>query len=433
MAVTTFNSNIPALSVQRRLGESTAGLRRSYERLATGLRINRASDDAAGLAIADTLRSDIRLYGQALRNMNDGLSMLNIAESSVDSQTNIIQRLAELAEQSANGTLSFSQRRALNLEYVSLAREYARLAQTTTFNGQQLLMADRPGNVSSFSLQVGLTGALTSRIDVNTTDTGPFSGVVNIDPGQNEVQDGFFNAVDWDRFVNAVEDGEQTFFASYSQVATVTVTDTAGNNRELLIAVGESDTVLAGTTISFFVAERQSDGLRMVTVQPSASGFGIDFAVDIDPATGRPVASDRSKTVSIAFSDARQATFTLDFNAIRFRSATTDGVAPTNIEFSNVMSASSARVALDLTKRKIQELATIRGTFGAAASRLITSINNATVGREGASSAESRIRDIDVAEESAALVRQQIIQQVGAQTLSLANRQPELLLSLLRF
>ncbi len=433
MAISTFNSNIPALTVQRRLGEATSGLRRSYERLATGLRINRASDDAAGLAIADTLRTDTRLYAQAIRNMNDGLSLINIAESGLESQTNIIQRLSELAEQAANGTLSFTQRKALNLEYQALVREYGRLAQTTTFNGQQLLLADRPGNVSSFALQVGLNSSANSRINVNTADTGPFSGTVNIDPGENGAHDGFLDAVDHDIYHNRVAEGEAAFYSYYSQIASVTVKDSAGNDRTLLIALADSDTLIGGTTVSFFVAERQADRLRAVNVSNSPSGFNIDFTVDIDPATGRPVEGSRTIDRTITFSDSRTGQLSLDFNAIRLRSQSLDGTAATNIEFSNVMTAATARTSLDVAKRKIQELATVRGTFGAAASRVLTSNNNASTAREGASSAESRIRDIDVAEESAALVRQQIIQQVGAQTLALANQQPQLLLDLLRF
>lgn len=158
MAV-TINTNIASLNAQRRLGSSTNELRQTFERLSSGLRIVRAKDDAAGLAIADTLRADQRIAGVAIRNANDGISLISIADGALNEIGNVLQRMAELSEQSANGTLSSVQRSALDQEFSSLGSEISRISETTSFNGLQLLS----GN-ASISLQVGYDSDVNSQI-----------------------------------------------------------------------------------------------------------------------------------------------------------------------------------------------------------------------------------------------------------------------------
>ena len=155
----TINTNIAALNAQRRLGNSTADLRQSFERLSSGLRIVRARDDAAGLAIADSLRADQRIASVAIRNANDGISLISIADGALGELSNVLTRMAELSEQSANGTLSSTQRSALNQEFVALGSEIERIANTTTFNNLQLLSGG-----ASVSLQVGFDSGANSQI-----------------------------------------------------------------------------------------------------------------------------------------------------------------------------------------------------------------------------------------------------------------------------
>jgi flagellin len=135
----TLGSNIASLQAQRRLGLATASLTSVYEKLSSGQRINKASDDAAGLAIADSLRADNRVATVAIRNANDGISTIAIADSALGEVGNVLSRLAELAEQSANGVFSNVQRSALANEFVALSSEIERIAVTTTFNGVRLL------------------------------------------------------------------------------------------------------------------------------------------------------------------------------------------------------------------------------------------------------------------------------------------------------
>jgi flagellin len=157
----TIGSNIASLQAQRRLNNSSDKLGRVYEKLSSGQRINRASDDAAGLAIADALKADSRIASVAIRNANDGISTIAIADSALNEIGNVLARLGELAEQSANGTFSNAQRSALSNEFVALGSEIERIATTTTFNGVRLLS----GN-STITLQVGFDSASTSQLSL---------------------------------------------------------------------------------------------------------------------------------------------------------------------------------------------------------------------------------------------------------------------------
>jgi flagellin len=158
MAV-TVGSNISSLQAQRRLATATEGLGRTFERLSSGQRINRASDDAAGLAIADNLRAQARVGAVAIRNANDGISTIAIADSALGEIGNVLSRLGELAEQSANGVFSVTQRSALANEFVALSSEIERIATVTEFNGVKLLS----GN-NNLVLQVGFNSGSTSQI-----------------------------------------------------------------------------------------------------------------------------------------------------------------------------------------------------------------------------------------------------------------------------
>lgn len=282
----TLGSNIASLQAQRRLATATHHLGGTYERLSSGQRINKASDDAAGLAIADSLRADQRVASVAIRNANDGISTIAIADSALGEIGNVLSRLAELAEQSANGVFSVVQRSALQNEFTALGSEIERIAVTTQFNGVNLLS----GN-ATVTLQVGFNSGSTSQI-------------------------------------------------SYTGV------------QGTLSALGLAAPNLSALTYSI--------------------------------------------------------------------NAATEGLGQ-----------SAARAALDAVNSAIQSLAATRGTLGAAESRLNVAINNLSVARENFASAESRIRDVDVAAEAAELTRLGILQQAGAAVLAQANQQPALALSLL--
>jgi flagellin len=283
----SIGSNIASLQAQRRLNINTEGLSRAFERLSSGQRINRASDDAAGLAIADTLKADQRVASVAIRNANDGISTIAIADSALSEIGNVLSRLAELAEQSANGSYSTTQRSALQNEFTALASEIERIAVTTTFNGVALLSGG-----AQLTLQVGFSSASTSQIS--------FSGV-------------------------------------------------------------------QGTLAALGLAAANNSALTY-----SISGISISEG------------------------------------------------------------QTSSRSALDAVRAAISSLASARGVLGATESRLNVTVAGLAVARENFAAAESRIRDVDVAQESAELTRLGILQQAAVSILGQANQQPQLALRLLQ-
>jgi len=170
MAVRIFN-NIPSLNAQRILGINNGRLAQSVERISSGIRINRGSDDAAGLAISEGLRSDIRALRQAIRNANDGVSLINVTEGALNEQSGILIRLRELASQAATGTVGSTERATIQLEFTALRNELDRISQTTEFNGQKLIEGSLASSVTSAShilIQVGLDSSSHSRINLNT-------------------------------------------------------------------------------------------------------------------------------------------------------------------------------------------------------------------------------------------------------------------------
>lgn len=170
MPVRIFN-NIASLNAQRILGTNNDRLAKSVERISSGIRINRGADDAAGLAISEALRSDIRGLRQAVRNANDGISLINVAEGALNEQSSILIRLRELASQAATGTVGSTERATIQLEFTSLRNEIDRIAFTTQFNGQGLVdgsLSSGTASTSQVLIQVGIDSGANSRINLNT-------------------------------------------------------------------------------------------------------------------------------------------------------------------------------------------------------------------------------------------------------------------------
>ena len=171
MAVRIFN-NIPSITAQRILGVNNNRLALSVERISSGIRINRAADDAAGLAVSEGLRSDIRALRQAVRNASDGISLLNVTEGALNEQSGILIRLRELASQAATGTVGSTERQTIQLEFSALRSELDRITATTEFNGAKLIDGTLSSSVADVNshilIQIGLDSGANSRIDLNT-------------------------------------------------------------------------------------------------------------------------------------------------------------------------------------------------------------------------------------------------------------------------
>jgi flagellin len=169
-----INTNIASINTRRHLTRSTMAFQKSMEKLSSGLRINRASDDAAGLAISEGLKSDIRALDQASRNAADGISMVQVGEGALDEVSNILLRMRELSEQSLNGTLSDTERVYLNQEYTDLMDEVDRISASADFNGIKLLDGSQ---ASPVSIQVGIGTGLYDSIDIDLSDALDAAGI----------------------------------------------------------------------------------------------------------------------------------------------------------------------------------------------------------------------------------------------------------------
>ncbi|MEB2344431.1 MAG: flagellin [Deltaproteobacteria bacterium] len=269
------NTNVASVNAQRNLVNTTDRLNRSLERLSSGLRITRASDDAAGLAISERFRAEIRSLSQAQRNANDGVSMLQIAEGALNETSGILIRLRELSIQSANGTLGSGERTTLNDEFQALVGEISRIAAVTEFNGTQVLNG---GSSVSVTFQIGTNNTANDRITVTGVDA-------------------------------------------------------------------------------------------------TASGVGVSGL--------------------------------------------------------SITSASGAQAALSAIDSAIDTVSNLRAQFGAAQNRLESAIRSIAVAVENTTAAESRIRDVDVASETAEMTRNQVLQQAGVAVLAQANVSTQAALRLL--
>ncbi len=234
MSSITIRSNKQSLNALRRFDESTRLLQQSFTRLSSGLRINKAGDDAAGLAIADSLNVDSRVFSQGIRNINDGISVLNVAEGSLQELRNLTIRQLELAEQSANGVFTLEQREALHAEADSLSQEFNRIVRSTKFNGQNLLdqSLEQTRIQGGYGLQGGVAISLGTGLGLNRAD-GTYSAQLTTTTTDNDDLvledvngDGIVDAIgsesDLDVFIGR---GDGTFAAGISYAASISEAD----------------------------------------------------------------------------------------------------------------------------------------------------------------------------------------------------------------
>ena len=424
MAVLSLGTDVQSLRVQRSLNDATSSLAQSFERLSTGLRINSASDDAAGLAIADSLRVKSRLYSSSIRNINDGISALNIIDGTLSAQSALTTRLIELAEQASNGTFSEAQRRALNTEYRALVQESGRLGDTTSFNNINLLLGGHgSSNSSQFTIQVGTAGGSTSGIQINTADMGSFSGVLHF----SDYQGGGANGSTL----------EQLMAGSNNTAVLTTITDSAGVSRDIYLTFG--DLALGGgnggsARVSAYMRGSDSNGATSSSpdIWVAATSGSATFSFN---AAGQ-ITSNIDYNVS-GFAGGATSRVILDIRGIRISGASdapnsTETGQSTLLNITGVETAGRARKALEVSKLRLEQISKLQGQFGALQSRLEIARGVSEISREGTSSAESRIRDVDVANETASLVASQILQQTSAKMLKLSSSGSEIILGLLR-
>ena len=380
-------NNIAAMGAYRNLNTSGSSMEKSLEKLSSGFRINRASDDAAGLVISQGLRAQISGQQQASRNAQDGISVVQTAEGALTEVHSMLNRMRDLAVQTANtssqDTDSIS---AATAEYNQLSAEITRIAESTSFGGQNLLDG-------SFGKTDGkLSGFVTAAADFDGDET----------------------------FDLAVTGGSGT--------VTVTLDDTAAlSGKELATYLeGKIKTALAGSGDPIDAAAAESFSIDVETV---GAGFAFtmknsgDAAIAIADGTNTPFDSDLTLafegTVAAATGDAKR--LQVGANSGQFIEMSIEALDSVTLGVDGADLAADSQTAIDNLDAAIKSVSTQRGTFGAIQNRLESTINNLQVSTENLTAAESRIRDTDMALEMTNFTKQQVLQQAGVAMLGQAN------------
>ena len=483
-----INTNVASLNSQRNLSTSQSQLNTSIQRLSSGMRINSAKDDAAGLAISDRMNSQIKGMTQATRNANDGVSMAQTAEGALSSSGDILQRVRELAVQSSNSSNSASDRKALQTEVTQLTSELNRIANTTEFNGQKLM----DGSMGTANFQVGANaGQLISMTGSNfTTST---YGNNRLDASSMQAATGQSNGVTTGTLtVNGSSGSKDITVAADASAKSVVANINKASGDTGVTATAKTEALLAATPNKSFTFELSSDNATAVKVsfsvgEDSANGYaaavsafnaqsaktGVTASYDADggglkltQADGediklKNVSTDTASTATLATYDADGAVLTgavtvddtdgataagritLD-SENSFSVADASGFDLANAAGGNGSSALKSVADLDISTFEGAQLAiktadaalasvnSQRAEYGALQSRFESAISNLSSSTENLSASRSRIVDTDFASETAKLTRGQILQQAGTSMLAQANSLPNGVLSLLR-
>jgi flagellin-like hook-associated protein FlgL len=426
----SVNTNVAALNAYRNLSTTQSSLNKSLERLSSGYRINKAADDAAGLAISEGLRSQIGGLSQAVRNTQDGTSVVQTAEGALSETTSILQRMRDLSVQaSSGGSLNDDAKSSIQKEISQLKSELTRISDTTTFNGTKLLDGNYKG-----TFQVGANAGQTISVNIGKAMSAAGLGVSSVDvtaAGKYTVASGgtaagtvvsttatsaasaamnFYNAAgvqlagasadasDYASLTGTISFGGKTF-----DLSSVDYSNADGDNDPSTVATSAQALTALNT------AAKAALGLTQDPFASAASGltFGVKEAV-----TG--------------FTGANGAAETTTANGTTW--STPDQLANATPTFDGASGASNAIKAIDAA---IKTVSSQRADLGAIQNRFEHTINNLNTAIENTTASESRIRDTDMASEMTAFTRAQVLTQAGTSMLAQANQSTQSILKLL--
>jgi flagellin len=387
-------TNTSSLNAQRNLTKSGEGLATSMQRLSSGMRINSAKDDAAGLQISNRLTSQVNGLGVAQRNANDGISMAQTAEGAMQASTDILQRMRELALQSANGSNSSDDRDALQKEVTALSTELTRISTTTSFGGQKLL----DGNFGTKNFQVGSN----ANEVIGMTLTSIAADVLGKVDAVDMVGSGSYDAANI-----GIADETVTFSVTNAQ-------GTSAVDVDLTVGMGAKD-----------VAEaiNASAGSIGITATYDEANGTLSFAAENGTTAATTVSTLTGTTGVFALASTALSTGYVDDS-----STLGSAINSINISGSDGTGAQSALKSIDAALKQVDEQ---RADLGALQNRFGHTISNLSNISENVSASRSRIQDTDFAVETAVMTKNQILQQAGTSILAQANQLPQAALSLI--
>ena len=387
----SINQNIAAVNSYRNLSNTQNDLSKSLEKLSSGFRINRAADDAAGLAISEGLRSQVGGLKVAARNAQDGISVVQTAEGALTETHAILQRVRDLAVQAGNDSNNAEARKNIDTEATQLVSELDRISKSTNFNGTNLLDGTAGGGSGKLQFQVGADGDANSQITVDLS-------------GAN------IKAIAADLSTGSLAVGGTEFTVSTAALTasayTFSVDNGSGVTSDIAVTLATAPTSVQGL----------ADALS------ADSNFNANFSVDVikdanGAATGISVKALNGGDVDVTAPGAGLAAGTQVANTQQ------------GLDFS---SAAAAQASITKIDEKISSVSTARANLGALQNRFEHTVKNINVSVENLSASESRIRDTDMASEMVSFTRAQILSQAGTSMLAQANQIPQGVLSLLR-
>ena len=398
----SINTNSVSINAQRNLGLSGNSLATSMQRLSSGLRVNSAKDDAAGLAIAERMNTQVKGLAVASRNANDGISLAQTAEGALGKVGDMLQRMRELAVQSGNATNSKTDREALQAELKQLRDEVDRVAKTTSFNGAKLLDGSFTGAVFQVGANSGdniTVGALANtKVDKLGKSMYGTTGVTSL---------------------------SATNVSGAAVTGTITITVKGANN-----ATGISSTLAADSNRT----EEEALGQILAEINVKSADTGVTAFLEKDGSKytiSYRSTSDTAGTTAVAAITVTGASAALN-TALSVGTSSITAAAAVGIDKVDIGTQAGAWEALQRIDNAIDKVNSARGELGAIQTRFEKTVENIDIQNENLTAARGRVVDADFAQETANLSRTQILQQAGTAMVAQANQLPQQVLSLLR-
>ncbi|MFC6300131.1 flagellin [Pseudomonas sp. CCM 7893] len=469
----TVNTNIASITTQGNLNKAGGALATSMQRLSSGLRINSAKDDAAGLGISNRMTSQINGLGQAVKNANDGISIAQTAEGAMQASTDILQKMRTLALSSATGSLSTDDRKSNNDEYQALTSELTRISQTTTFGGQKLL----DGSYGTKAIQVGANANETINLSLDNvaannigsqqinslgiapSATGVAGGAIAV-TGNGQTASVTVAAAASAKTIAAQLNGAVGGLSATASTEAQFVVGAAAATApaSFTMTVGGQATTFVGVTDTASLADQlksnsaklgisvnydQSKGTLSVK---SDTGENLAFSASTAPGSITVATKDGSGAygAGVALADGLIATGAVNMNSSKgyslegagvtgiFGAATSAASAKVAVSQTDVTDATKAQNAVSVIDQAIATISSSRSGLGAVQNRLTSTVDNLSNIQKNTTAARSTIQDVDFASEAAELTKQQTLQSASTAILSQANQLPSAVLKLLQ-
>ncbi|MDI9856275.1 flagellin [Comamonas sp. 17RB] len=406
----TINTNVVSINAQRNLGLSGNSLSTSMQRLSSGLRVNSAKDDAAGLAISERMSTQVRGLTVAARNANDGISLAQTAEGALGKVGDMLQRMRDLAVQSSNATNSASDREALQAELSQLRDEVDRVAKTTTFNGAKLLDGSFTGGVFQVGANSGDNITVGALSNTKVTELG--NSIYGSGATAATATDALQTILAGNGTVAAADVTIGIQGANSTAVQTVTIKADANMTKEQALgkAIEAINSKTADTGVTAFL-EEDAAGVKQIQLRATEDKSGTATSVAVTYSSGTNVTGTGANLVA---------------------AGTLTEAGDKGIDQIDISTQSGSWEAMQRLDKAIDSVSSARGQLGALQTRFEKAVENIDIQNENVTAARGRIIDADFASETANLSRAQILQQAGTAMVAQANQLPQNVLSLLR-